>query len=282
MLAASTRRPSWRLPAYCVLAIGIGGCAKASAPASTTPAASNPEPAQLEATGGVEVLGMDALAVQDRGLFQSVATLEFSPPGTPGHLKLGPLRLFGFDTVRPGGVFELHEHKDVEVITMALEGALVHGDDAGNAGQRIEAGGVQVMRAGSGLQHTEANASPDEPFVGAQIWVAPRTEGNEPSVAHHHFDLGPEWTLMVAPEGAPLSVDQDLRFAQVRLPPSGSADWEVAPGRAAYVAVADGAIEIAGQAVGRFERAIVRQSGRVTLSSEAGAHVLLMDLPVGG
>ena len=171
---------------------------------------------------------MDALAVLDKGLFTSVATVSFSPVGTPGHLNLGPLQLFGIDTVRPGGVFELHRHENVEVITFVLDGAMEHDDGTGTA-DRTDAGSVQVMRAGTGLEHSEVNVSPDKPLVAVQMWLAPRNEGNEPSVSRHHFERGPTWTLMVAGEGAPLRVDQDVQFSQVQLAAGGTADWEGQP-----------------------------------------------------
>ena len=162
---------------------------------------------------------------------------------------------------------------------MLLTGSMVHTDSLG-VHDRTEAGGVQVMRAGSGMEHSERNASEDEPFVGIQVWVAPRTENTEPSVARHQFERGPEWTLMVAANNAPLIVDQDLRFSQVQLPTTGSATWTVDAGRAAYVAVPDGAVDVNGQRVERLERAVVRGPLEVTFTSKSGAHVVLMDLPL--
>ncbi len=221
---------------------------------------------------------MDALGRKSTDLFDSVATVSFGPPDAPGYLKLGPLRLFGIDTVRPAGVFTLHRHENVEVVTLAIEGALVHEDSTGTT-ERTNAGDVQVMRAGTGLEHRETNVSQHDPFIGVQIWITPRNRGNEPSVARHHFEPGPDWTLMVSDQGAPLLVDADIQYLQLKLPASESADWDVSAGRAAYIAVVEGSIEIAGQTVKRYERAIVR-GGAVTLRAVDDAHVLLLDLPI--
>lgn len=222
---------------------------------------------------------MRDLSRQDRGFFRGVASGSIIPEGAPGHLVLGPLRLFSFDTVDPGAVFTRHRHENVEVVTMILEGAMVH-DGTEGVGTRTEAGGVQVMRAGSGAEHEERNASDEAPFVGVQIWLEPRNADNEPSIASQPFERGPEWTVMVASSGAPLVVDADVRLAQVQIPADGSARWTVESGRAAYVAVAEGAIDVAGASVAATERVIVRELGEVTLRSESGAHVLLLDLPV--
>ena len=261
------------------LIVGCGGGTAASA--DSTPASahttSSTAPTRVEPPG-VQVFTMDRLSQQDRGFFRGVATGSIIPEGAPGHLVLEPLRLFSFDTVDPGAVFERHRHENVEVVTMILEGAMVH-DGTEGVGTRTEAGGVQVMRAGRGAEHEERNASDEAPFVGAQIWLEPRNTDNEPSIASRQFERGPDWTLMVAARDAPLLVDADIRFVQVQIPSGGSASWTVEAGRTAYVAVADGGIDVDGSAVGRYERVIVRRVGELTLRSEAGAHVLLVDTP---
>jgi redox-sensitive bicupin YhaK (pirin superfamily) len=208
----------------------------------------------------------------------------------PKNVHFGPLRVFNDDVIRPGGGFPMHPHREMEIVTYVIEGRLEHRDSMGNVGQ-IGPGEVQRMSAGTGVRHSEYNASETEPVHLVQLWVIPATEGLEPSWEQREFT--PEERrgrlLPVAvpaetasPDGA-VRIHQDATIYASRLEPRQSAAHTIARGRRAYLFVISGAVELNGERLAAGDQARVTETPelRLTVPREASepAELLLLDLP---
>src|SRR5688572_26095865 len=122
----------------------------------------------------------------EHGWLTTHHTFSFADYHDPRHMGFGPLRVINDDVVRGGAGFPPHPHRDMEIITYVLDGAIAHEDSMGT-GSTIRAGEVQHMRAGTGVVHSEFNASPSEPVHLLQIWIVPRERGLAPSYAQRPF-----------------------------------------------------------------------------------------------
>ena len=215
----------------------------------------------------------------------SLHTFSFGHYYDPRHMGLGPLRVINEDRVAPGGGFATHGHANMEIVTVVLEGALSHKDSLGT-GSTIRPGDVQRMSAGSGILHSEFNASQTEPVHFLQIWVQPATQHGTPDYAQAAFD--PEarrarLQLWLSPDGADgsLSWRQDARLFGVRLAAGEAVEHALAPGRRAWVQVARGAIEVDGTPLRTGDGAAVSGAEKFSLRGRGPdvAEVLLFDLP---
>jgi redox-sensitive bicupin YhaK (pirin superfamily) len=215
----------------------------------------------------------------------SLHTFSFGHYYDPRHMGFGPLRVINEDRVAPGGGFATHGHANMEIVTVVLEGALAHKDSLGT-GSTIRPNDVQRMSAGSGILHSEFNASQSEPVHFLQIWVQPATQHGAPDYAQAAFD--PEarrgrLQLWLSPDGADGSLTwrQDARLFGVRLGAGETVEHAFAAGRRGWLQVARGEVEADGillhsgdgAAVGGLEKIALRGAG-----SEM-AEVLLFDLP---
>src|SRR5213080_2296120 len=123
----------------------------------------------------------------DHGWLRSFHSFSFADYFDPKHVEFGPLRVTNEDRVQAGAGFGTHGHRDMEIISYVLDGALAHRDSMGN-GSTIRPGDVQRMSAGSGVQHSEFNASKESPVHFLQIWLHPNVYNIEPSYEEKHFD----------------------------------------------------------------------------------------------
>lgn len=224
----------------------------------------------------VEVIHRAQLAEIDKGWWQALYTASFAEPGSAGHLMLGPLRLFSYDVVQPGGTFALHAHDNVEVITVVLEGSFEHEDTAGHSG-RAGVGDLMLMSAGRGVKHTE-QADADALTRVVTIWLEPRTRDTEPHHVISRLAATNGWQVIAAERDAPLAVDQDARVLIRRFAPGEHLLFEAPPGRVVYLGIVEGELVTNGQRVGVPERIIAR-NGALNIASNSGATVVLVDLP---
>lgn len=224
----------------------------------------------------IEVIRRDQLGVIDKGWWRALYTASFAEPGDVGHRVLGPLQLFSYDEVQPGGAFNLHSHDNVEVITIVLEGSFEHEDTAGHGG-RAGVGDVMLMSAGRGLKHAE-HGNADVLTRVVTIWLKPRTTNTAP----HHAIRKPinanGWLLVAAERDAPLIVDQDARVLMKHLAPGEHVSLEARPGRMVYLGTVEGELIANAQRLSVPERIIARD-GEVSIASDSGATVVLVDLP---
>ncbi|MBM3385749.1 MAG: pirin family protein [Betaproteobacteria bacterium] len=219
----------------------------------------------------------------DHGWLKSFHSFSFAGYHDPRHMGFGPLRVINEDRVRAGSGFGKHGHRDMEIISYVLEGALAHEDSMGN-GSTIVPGDVQRMSAGTGVQHSEFNHDKAAATHLLQIWIEPAKQGIAPSYEQKHFDAASKrgrLRLIASAEGAEgsVTVHQDARVYAALLEGAERATHALAPGRRAYVHVARGTLEVNGKRLQAGDALKARDVAQIVLEKGAGAEVLLFDLP---
>jgi redox-sensitive bicupin YhaK (pirin superfamily) len=219
----------------------------------------------------------------EHGWLKSFHTFSFADYYDPKHMGFGPLRVINEDRVQPGMGFGTHGHRDMEIISYVLEGGLAHKDSMGN-GSTIKPGDVQRMSAGTGVRHSEFNASDKELVHFLQIWIEPARQGIAPSYEEKHFDDASKrgkLRLVASPDGAEGSVriNQDAKLYATLVDGAESVTLEPVKGRLVYAHVARGSVSVngtpleAGDAV-QFQG----NDNKVRLDNGRKAEVLLFDL----
>jgi quercetin 2,3-dioxygenase len=219
----------------------------------------------------------------DHGWLDSHHTFSFADYFDPRHMGHGPLRVINEDSVAPGGGFPTHRHRDMEIISYVLDGALEHKDSMGN-GSIIKPGDVQRMSAGTGVAHSEYNASADRPVHFLQIWIMPGQPGLRPGYEQKYFsneEKRGRLRLVASPDGADGSVriGQDARVYATLLEGGEAVTHAFAPGRKGWLQVARGKAEAGGLALKAGDGVAIEGESQVTLRSNDAAEVLLFDLP---
>jgi len=226
---------------------------------------------------------------EDRGIanfgwLNSQHTFSFGHYHDPRHMGFGPLRVINEDRVRAGAGFDTHGHRDMEIISYVLEGALEHKDSLGT-GSVIRPGDVQVMSAGTGIRHSEFNHSKADPVHFLQIWIMPDREGLKPRYDQKAFPADEKrgrLRLVASPDGGDGSVviHQDARLYASVLDTDEQAVHEVPAGRRAWVQVARGGVTVNGTALRTGDGAAVSNEASISIkATAAGTEVLLFDLP---
>jgi quercetin 2,3-dioxygenase len=212
----------------------------------------------------------------------SAHSFSFNHYYDPRHMGFRQLRVINEDWVNPGAGFGMHGHRDMEIITYVLQGALEHRDSMGH-GSVIQPGDVQRMSAGTGVQHSEYNHSATEPVHLLQIWILPERQGLQPSYEQRSFtpeELRGQWRLIAARDGraGAITVHQDVDVLAARLEPGERVIYSLPSGRHAWVQVAGGGVALNGMPLKAGDGAAM--SGTAELDLVAGDHseVLLFDL----
>jgi redox-sensitive bicupin YhaK (pirin superfamily) len=217
----------------------------------------------------------------NHGWLDSYHSFSFADYYDPRHMGYGPLRVINEDRVAAGSGFPTHGHRDMEIISYVLEGALAHEDSMGN-GSTMVPGDVQRMSAGTGVRHSEYNHDKSGVTHFLQIWIEPKITGIPPSYEQKHFaaqEKRGRLRLIASPDGAEGSVKlhQDARILAGLFDGAESASYVLPKGRKAYVHVARGRVEVNGEKLGAGD-ALKTDAGTIALSRGAGAEVLLFDL----
>jgi hypothetical protein len=200
------------------------------------------------------------------------------------HVRFGPLRVINDDRIAPGAGFRPHSHADMEIVTYMLTGALAHEDSLGNR-FTIGADEVQRMSAGTGITHSEFNASETEPARLLQIWIHPDRAGLEPSYEQKAFtraDKTGRFRLIAAgrPRDGAMTIHRDAAILASVLEPGGRVDYAPGPGRRIWAQVAEGTVAVNGAALSEGDGAAIEDAaGPLMFTSEAGAEFLIFDLP---
>jgi quercetin 2,3-dioxygenase len=217
------------------------------------------------------------------GWLDSWHTFSFAGYYDPEHMGFGPLRVINEDRIQKGTGFGTHGHRDMEIITYVLEGAVAHEDSIGT-GSTIVYGDVQRMSAGTGVRHSEYNAHDGETHF-LQIWIEPAETGIAPSYEQKRF--APEakrgrLRLVASPEGRDGSVriHQDARLYAGLFDGAERASMEIGQGRLGYVHVARGGISANGHSLAAGD-ALKTKDGPIVLERGSAAEVLVFDLPSG-
>ena len=197
----------------------------------------------------------------------------------PRHMGFRVLRVINEDRVDPGQGFGTHPHRDMEILTFVLEGALEHKDSLGN-GSVIRPGDVQRMTAGTGISHSEFNPSRTEPVHFLQVWILPERPGLEPSYEQRSFPAA-GLRLVGSRDGREGSVriHQDVLVYVARLSPGEEVVHALAPGRHAWIQMARGAAQVNGMRLAAGDGAALSEERWVTLRGVDGAEALVFDLP---
>jgi redox-sensitive bicupin YhaK (pirin superfamily) len=200
----------------------------------------------------------------------------------PEHMGFASLRVINDDTVEPGQGFGMHGHRDMEIITYILDGALEHKDSMGN-GSVIRPGDVQRMSAGRGVMHSEFNPSPDERVRLLQIWIQPDTKGIAPSYEEKHFDADSKrgrLRLVASSDGREGSVHihQDAMVYAGLLDGADTVTHTVDAGRFGYVHIARGSVTVNGERLEGGDALKVSGETRLTLQDAMEAEILLFDM----
>ena len=218
----------------------------------------------------------------DHGWLKSFHTFSFANYRNPNEQGFSDLLVINDDRVAAGKGFGQHPHRDMEIFSYVLEGALEHKDTLGT-GSVIRPGDVQLMSAGSGVAHSEYNHSNTQPVHFLQIWIVPDVSGAEPRYQQEHFSAEKKrgrLQLIISPEGdnGSLRVRQDARVYAALIDGNESATLELATNRYAYVHVASGSVELNGVPLQEGDGVRVREEKLLTLSNGANAEVLVFDL----
>jgi redox-sensitive bicupin YhaK (pirin superfamily) len=217
------------------------------------------------------------------GWLDSFHSFSFADYHDPGHMGFGPLRVINEDRVQPGKGFGAHSHRDMEIISYVLEGGLAHRDSMGN-GSVIKPGDVQRMSAGTGVTHSEFNASDREPVHFLQIWIEPDQRGAAPSYEEKRFEPDSKrgrLRLIASPDGAEgsVTIHQDARLYAGLLDGDESAGLRLAAARRAYVHVIRGDVEANGRKLTTGDALKLTGEESVNLANGRDAEVLVFDLP---
>jgi redox-sensitive bicupin YhaK (pirin superfamily) len=231
----------------------------------------------------IQVRRADERGYADHGWLRSYHSFSFADYFDPEHVEFGPLRVINEDRVVPGAGFSTHGHRDMEIISYVLDGALAHKDSTGTSSV-IRPGDVQRMSAGRGVLHSEFNGSQSEPVHFLQIWIQPDVRGIDPGYEQKHFtdaEKRGRLRLVASPDGAHGSVriHQDARVYAGRFDGTERADLELAAGRRAYVHVARGEVHVNGAALSAGDAAKLTDVALLEVADGSGAEVLVFDLP---
>ena len=217
------------------------------------------------------------------GWLESYHSFSFADYYDPAHMGFSALRVINEDRIRPGTGFGTHGHRDMEIISYVLEGALGHKDSMGT-GSTIVPGDVQRMSAGRGVQHSEQNHDKTGVTHFLQIWIEPNVRGIAPGYEQKHFDAASKrgrLRLVASPDGAQGSVviHQDARIYAGLFEGAESAQQALAPGRNAYVHIVRGKLTVNGTPLAGGDALKASGVGEIVLEKGADAEVLLFDLP---
>lgn len=218
----------------------------------------------------------------NHGWLDSYHTFSFAGYSDPAHMGFRSLRVINEDRVAPGAGFPTHPHRDMEIFSYVVSGAIAHRDSMGN-GRVLRPGQVQLMSAGKGVTHSEFNPSKTDPLHLLQIWIHPSSRGLEPSYTEWHPQADSDdatKVLVISPDGREESavIHQDAFVYRIRLNAGQSVDHDLAAGRGLWLQVIKGRITAQGVDLGAGDALATEAAGRIRFSATGPGEALLFDL----
>jgi len=221
----------------------------------------------------------DTRGVADHGWLNSHHSFSFGGYYDPAHMGWSQLRVINDDVVSPGGGFQTHGHQDMEIISYVISGALAHKDSEGNT-EVIPAGDIQIMSAGTGIRHSEFNASNTEPVNFLQMWVLPGQSGVAPRYQQKSIQQSDVVTPIVTPTGSDtaVAINADVSLSQIKLPAGETLRLGEGP-RQGYLHMVAGDASAGELSLGRGDAVGVEGSETLTLTTQSDVTALWFDLP---
>ena len=216
------------------------------------------------------------------GWLDSYHSFSFGQYHDPAHMGWGPLRVINEDRVEAGQGFGTHSHRDMEILTYVLTGAVAHKDSMGN-GSTLRPGGVQLMSAGTGVQHSEFNPDAANPAHFLQIWIQPKFTGTRPSYQENEVPAQEKRGVLraiVSPDArqGSLTIGQDAVVYAALVDGEESIEHPLAKGRLGYVHIARGSISVNGQVLQAGDALMLAEEDKIVLENGRDAEVLVFDL----
>jgi redox-sensitive bicupin YhaK (pirin superfamily) len=221
----------------------------------------------------------------DHGWLQSRHTFSFAEYHDPERMGFGALRVINDDIVAPGSGFGTHAHENMEIISIPLRGSLRHKDSMGNI-QVIRQGEVQIMSAGSGISHSEHNASESDPVNFLQIWVIPKQRDIVPGYDQQAFPTETRedrFQTVVARdfEDGAVRINQDAWFSLGDFSAGHRESYRLRDeGHGVYILVLEGEVEVAGERLGRRDGLGITEAGELEISATTDCQLLVMEVPL--
>ncbi len=230
----------------------------------------------------IRIRRSDERGLAQHGWLESRFTFSFAEYHDPRQMGFRTLRVINEDRVQPGQGFGTHAHRDMEILTYVLEGALEHADSLGTRSV-IQPGEVQRMSAGTGVTHSEYNASREQPVHFLQIWILPEREGLAPGYQQRAFpreERRDRLQLVTSRDGSDgsLVIHQDAKLYLAELGPGARTVYPLRPGRHAWLQIARGGVCLDGQRLEPGDGAAVSDQARLELEGTAAGELLLFDL----
>lgn len=219
----------------------------------------------------------------DYGWLNANYTFSFGQYRDRAFMGFGPLRVLNQDRVAPGKGFDTHGHDNMEIVTYILDGVLEHRDSMGN-GSQMRPGEVQLMSAGTGVTHSEFNASDNDPLHLLQMWIIPEARDTEPRYEQREFAESERrgvLRLVVSPDGVDgsLTIGQDAKLFASILGDDDEVSYAIEPNRAAWLHTARGRLQVNGEELGPGDGAAITDETPITLRGVEDAEIVLWDLP---
>ncbi len=210
---------------------------------------------------------------------------SFASYHNPEKVHFGLLRVLNDDTIAAGAGFPPHPHDNMEIVTIPLSGALQHKDNTGGAGV-IKAGDVQIMSAGTGVQHSEFNASKTEDATLFQVWIFPKERNIKPRYDQRSFDINErinQWQVVVSPNDTDnaLWINQDARFSLTKLEAGKSLFYKNAfKGNGIYLVVVNGSIEVDGEQFNKRDAVGISETDEFNITASEDSELMAIEIPM--
>jgi len=221
----------------------------------------------------------------DYGWLKPNFYFSFGQYYNPAKVQFGLLRVLNDDFIAGGGKFQTHPHDNMEIVTIPFTGALEHKDSTGGAGI-IKAGDIQIMSAGTGVEHSEANASATDPVTLFQVWIFPKEKNITPRYDQRSFNVADridQWQVVVSPQEADkaLWINQDARFSLTKLTAGKSLSYQNAfEGNGVFLVVINGTVTVDGINLGKRDALGITDTNNFTITATEDAEMLAIEIPM--